>query len=117
VALLRAGQLAREEGTADIRADHVIRAIATLAASRTADLRGTLARLGLEPEAVVRALAVPEEVRRLGQAARRARVELGADYAAGGAAAMHAMSEVLRLGREYTEAVSRWLGEGGEGSG
>jgi ATP-dependent Clp protease ATP-binding subunit ClpA len=111
--LMRAGQLARDEGIADIRADHVIRAIAASAASGATDLRGTLARLGLEPEATVRSLTVPEEIRRLGLAAQRARVEQGADLAAGGEAASRAVREVRRLGREYTEAVSRWLGEDG----
>jgi hypothetical protein len=110
VALMRAGRLAGEEGAADIRADHLIRAIA---ATDTPDLRGTLGRLGLTPEAIVRALTVPEEVRRLGLAAQRARFEQGAAYAAGGEAAARAAREALRLGREYTEAVSRWLGEGG----
>jgi ATP-dependent Clp protease ATP-binding subunit ClpA len=108
-ALMRAGRLASEEGSADIRADHLIRAIA---ATDTPDLRGTLEKLGLAPEAAVRALTVPEEIRRLGLAAQRARVEQGAAYAAGGEAAARAVREALRLGREYTEAVSRWLGEG-----
>jgi ATP-dependent Clp protease ATP-binding subunit ClpC len=110
-ALMRAGQLAREEGAADIRADHLIRAIATMAVSGTADLRGTLDKLGLEPEATVRALTVPEEIRRLGLAAQRARVAQGPAYDAGGEAASRAVRETLRLGREYTEAVSRWLAE------
>jgi ATP-dependent Clp protease ATP-binding subunit ClpA len=111
-ALMRAGQLAREEGTTDIRADHLIRAIAATAASGTADLRGTLDKLGLEPEATVRALTVPEEIRRLGLAARRARVDSGP----GVEAATVATREAIRLGREYTEAVSRWLGQGGGSS-
>jgi ATP-dependent Clp protease ATP-binding subunit ClpA len=50
MALMRAGQLAKEEGIADIRADHLIRAIA---ATDTADLRGVLDKLGLAPEAVL----------------------------------------------------------------
>jgi ATP-dependent Clp protease ATP-binding subunit ClpA len=108
-ALMRAGQLAREEGITDIRADHLLRA---LAASDAADLRGTLDKLGLAPEAVVRALTVPEEIRHLGRAAQRARVERPAGFAAGGEAASRAVREVLGLARQYSEAVSRWLGEG-----
>lgn len=100
-ALLRAGRLAREEGVADIRADHLLRAIAI---TDTEDLRGTLARLGLAPEAVVSALTVPEEIRRLGLAAHRAAIESMAE-------------EAMRLAREYTGALSRWLGQGeSEGS-
>src|SRR5262245_6006226 len=109
VALMRAGQLAKEEGISDIRADHLIRAIA---ATDAADLRGTLDKLGLAPEATVRALTVPEEIRRLGLAAQRARVEQAAAFAAGGEAAARAVEEALGLGRQYSEAVSRWLGEG-----
>jgi hypothetical protein len=109
VALMRAGQLAKEEGTADIRADHLIRAIA---ATDTPDLRGVLDKLGLAPEATVRVLTVPEEIRRLGLAAQRARVEHAAAFAAGGEEATRAVEETMRLGREYSEAVSRWLGEG-----
>ncbi|HKF19025.1 MAG TPA: Clp protease N-terminal domain-containing protein [Candidatus Dormibacteraeota bacterium] len=109
VAMMRAGQLAKEEGSTDIRADHLIRAIA---ATDTADLRGTLDKLGLAPEATVRALTVPEEIRRLGLAAQSARVEHAAAFAAGGVAATHAVEEAMRRGREYSEAVSRWLGEG-----
>jgi hypothetical protein len=112
VALMRAGQLAREEGTADIRADHLIRAIA---ATDSADLRGLLDKLGLESEAVLATLTVPEEIRRLGLAAQRARVEQAAAYAAGGEARTRAIVDAIRLGREYSEAVSRWLGEGKEG--
>jgi hypothetical protein len=106
---MRAGQLAKEEGTADIRADHVIRAIAE---TDTPDLRGVLDKLGLAPAATMRALTVPDEIRRLGLAAQRARVEHAAAFAAGGDEATRAVAEGLRLGREYTEAVSRWLGEG-----
>src|SRR5262249_17559056 len=109
VALMRAGQLATEEGSIDIRADHLIRAIA---ATDTSDLRGLLDKLGLAPEATVRTLTAPEEIGPLGLAAQRARVEHAAAFAAGGEAATRAVEEVLRLGREYSEAVSRWLGEG-----
>ena len=109
VALMRAGQLAREEGITDIRADHLIRAIA---ATDAADLRGTLDKLGLAPDAIVRALTVPEEIRELGMAAEWARVEHAAAFAAGGEAAARAVEEVLGLGRQYSEAVSRWLGGG-----
>lgn len=109
VALMRAGRLASEEGTSDIRADHLIRAIAAM---DTSDLRGVLDKLGLTPEAVRVALAVPEEIRQLGLAAHRARVEHAAAFSAGGEAANRAVEEAIRLGREYSEAVSRWLGEG-----
>lgn len=98
--LMLAGQLAREEGSTDVRADHLIRAIAT---ADTVDLRGTLARLGLSPDATVRALMVPDEIRQLGLAAQRARVDQAADGA---------VAEAMRLGRAYTEAVWRWLTEG-----
>lgn len=109
VALMRAAQLAKEEGITDIRADHLIRAIA---ATDTPDLRGVLDKLGLAPEATVRLLTVPEEIRRLGLAAQRARVEHAAAFTAGGEEATRAVEEAMRLGREYSEAVSRWLGEG-----
>lgn len=109
VVLMQAGQLAKEEGITDIRADHLMRAIAAI---DTPDLRGVLDKLGLEPEAVRAALTVPEEIRRLGLAAQRARVEHAAAFAAGGEAATRAVVEAIRLGREYSEAVSRWLGEG-----
>ena len=109
VALMRAAQLAKEEGSTDVRADHLIRAIA---ATDTSDLRGMLDKLGLAPEATVRALTVPEEIRRLGLAAQRARVEHAAAFAAGGEPATRAVEEAMRLGREYSEAVLRWLGEG-----
>lgn len=108
-ALMRAGQLARQEGITDIRADHLFLAIA---ATEAADLRGTLDKLDLAPEAIVRALTVPEEIRRLGLAAKRARVEHAAAFAAGGEAAAGAVDEALGAGRQYFEAVSRWLGEG-----
>ena len=109
VALMRAAQLAKEEGITDIRADHLIRAIA---ATDTPDLRGVLDKLGLAPEATVRLLTVPEEIRRLGLAAQRARVGHAAAFTAGGEEATRAVEEAMRLGREYSEAVSRWLGEG-----
>jgi len=108
-ALMRAGQLAKEEGITDIRADHLLRAIA---ATDAGDLRGTLDRLGLAPEAIDQALTVPEQIRHLGLAAQRARVDLAAGHAAGGEAATRAVEDMLGLGRQYSEAVSRWLGEG-----
>lgn len=92
MAMMRAGQLAQEEA-ADIRADHMLRAMAQ---SEMSDLRGVLRRLGLAPEAVQQELAVPEEVRRLGVAVRAARG--GGDS-----------KEAQRLSQEHSEAVSRWL--------
>lgn len=106
--LLRAGQFAREEGATDIRADHLVRAIAEI---DTDDLRGVLLKLGLAPQIVAVALTVPDEVRRLGLAAQRARVERAADYAAGGDAATQAVQDAIRLGRDHAEAVTRWLAE------
>lgn len=108
VALMRAGQLAQQEGTADIRADHLIRAIAATDAS---DLRGTLRRLGLTAQAVDAALTVPEEVRQLGLSAMKARIEHAGDFATGGEGAADATRATIRAVREYADAVSRWLTE------
>ncbi|MBO0684051.1 MAG: hypothetical protein J2P45_12900 [Candidatus Dormibacteraeota bacterium] len=109
VALMRAGQLAQQEGTTDIRADHLLRAIA---ASDTSDLRGTIRKLGLTVEAVDAALAVPEEIRQLRLAAMKARVDHASAFAAGGEEATRAAQAAIRAGREYADAVSRWLIEG-----
>ena len=106
VAMMRSGQLAQEEGVNDIRADHLIRAMAQ---SGTSELNRVLRKLGLSPEVVAADLAVPEEVRQLGMATRRARIEHAAAFIAGGTEAVRAAEEVERLGREHSEAVSRWL--------
>jgi ATP-dependent Clp protease ATP-binding subunit ClpA len=107
--LMRAAQLAREEGVPDIRPDHLLRA---MAASEVPDVRGVLRKLGLAPDAVTTELTVPDEIRQLGLAARTARTERAAALDAGGAGAGQAIEEVERLSRTHAEALSRWLGEG-----
>jgi ATP-dependent Clp protease ATP-binding subunit ClpA len=109
VAFMRAGQMAKEEGVNDIRADHLIRA---MAASDIAELHGVLRKLRLTPEAVAADLTVPEEIRQLGLAARAARRAQAAAFNAGGAEAARAVEEVTRRSQEHSEAVSRWLAGG-----
>lgn len=65
------------------------------------------ASCGSSPEVVVADLAIPEEVRQLGLATRRARIEHAAAFMAGGTEAVRAAEEVDHLGREHSEAVSR----------
>lgn len=93
-------------GVNDIRADHLIRGMAE---SGISDLHSVLRKVGLAPEVGAADLAVPEEVRRLGLATRRARIQHAAAFTAGGAEATRAAEEIERLGREHSDAVSRWL--------
>ena len=108
IALMRAGQLARDEGVRDIRADHLLRAMAE---SGISELHDVLRKVGLAPEAVASAMAVPDEIRKLGQAARQARVAHAGAFTAGGDDATRAIAEVERLSRGHDEALSRWLHE------
>ena len=101
--------LAKEEGVSEIRADHLIRAIAE---SELSDLQGTLRKLGPTPETVAAELTVPDGIRQLGRAVQRARTEHAAAFAAGGPEAVRAVEELNRVSREYSEAVTRWLGGG-----
>jgi hypothetical protein len=109
LALMRAGQLAQDEGVPDIRADHLIRAMAE---SGISEIQSVLGKLGLAPEVVAVELAVPDDVRQLGLATRRARFEHAAAFRSGGAEAVQAAEQVERHGRAHAEAVSRWLHEG-----
>lgn len=106
IALMEAGKLAQEEGVNDIRADHLIRAMAE---SEISELHSVLGRLGLVPEVVATDLTVPEEIRQLGLALRRSRVEQAAASISGGAEARSAVVESERRSRDHSEAVSRWL--------
>jgi ATP-dependent Clp protease ATP-binding subunit ClpA len=109
IALARAEDLAKDEGVHEIRADHLIRAMAE---SGLSDLQGTLRKLGPTPQKVADELTVPDEIRQLGQAVQRARVEHAAAFTAGGPEAVRAVEDLNRTSREYSEAVSRWLAGG-----
>ena len=99
LALLQAGQLARDEGALDIRPDHLLRAMAE---SQILELTGVLQKVGVVPADVADRLKVPDEVRQLGMEVFRAR-QRTRDVPV-------AVEDIANLNRQYLDAVSRWLG-------